>query len=91
MNYLKRKIKEINVCFSCPECNYETISKHYFIKHLNNCLREDIEDYYMDENFTLEDYIEQQTNLIDIIKEFIRPTNISNWHFYKFRPIWHIM
>jgi hypothetical protein len=83
MSYSKRNIKDINVSYSCPSCDYETIYKHYFIKHLKKCEEldeyDDYESYYIDENFTLADYIEEQSTFNQIIKQFIKSNELEKF------------
>ena len=84
MPYLLKNLKEIPNWLDCPFCgDYTTKQKHYLLNHFKKCEQydghvDDVLSYDMDDNFTVENYIEQQVNLINTMKEFIKTNELKD-------------
>jgi hypothetical protein len=76
MPYEERKISNIENSFgySCP-CEYETIRRDHFIKHVTRCL--DIESGEYEDGLTVEDYINRESNIIQLVTTFITTKYLS--------------
>ena len=67
----------------CPLCNeYSTHYETYFLKHFKTCKEyeghiDDILKYSIDDNTTIEDYINQELNCIKITKILIKSNEIE--------------
>ncbi len=84
MPYTVKSVKEIPNWLECPFCgDYSTKYKHHLINHFKNQCEEyeghidDVLSYDINENFTVEDYIEQSVNLINTTKEFIKTKELK--------------
>jgi hypothetical protein len=67
----------------CPLCSeYSTHHKSYFLKHLNSCKEyeghiDDILNFNIDENTTIEEYINRELNCITSTKQLIKSNEIE--------------
>ena len=77
----------------CPLCNeYNTRYKSYFLKHFKTCKEyeehnDDILSYEFAENITIEDYIEQKINCINITRELIRTNDLEDFKDNTYKKI----
>ncbi len=69
MPYIIKTVNDIPNWIECPLCgDYATKHKHYLINHFKKCEQyeghiDDVLSYDINEDFTVEDYIEQSVNV----------------------------
>jgi hypothetical protein len=82
--YQYHTYNDIPKWLECPVCfMYQTRHKSYFLKHFKNCEEydghiDDVEDYNIDDDTTIGDYIEKTLNCIEVTKELIRTNELKN-------------
>ena len=84
MAYTNKNIKDIPKWLGCPLCgDYETNKRRYFINHFNKCEEydghiDDIETYDIDDELSMNDYINQELNCINTTKRLIQTNELQN-------------
>jgi hypothetical protein len=83
MPYQTRTIKEIPNWLECPICEeYDTKQRNYLMNHFKKCEQyeghiDDVLSYNINENTTVEDFIEQEVNAINTVKKLIKTNELQ--------------
>ena len=78
MPYQRKTVKDIPNWLQCPICGeYDTKQRSYLMNHFKKCEQyeehiDDVLQYDIDEHTTVEDFIEQQINVINTTKKLIK-------------------
>lgn len=83
MPYQIRTIKEIPNWLQCPICGeYDTKYRSYLMKHFKRCEEyddhiDDVLSYDINQNTTVEDFMEQEVNAINTVKNLIKTNELQ--------------
>jgi hypothetical protein len=93
MPYQFKTVKDIPNWLDCPICGeYDTKHRSYLMNHFKKCEQyeghiDDVLQYDLDKNTTVEDYIEQHINLINTTKKLIQTNELLTIQNQSFNEI----
>jgi len=83
MPYQTKTVKDIPNWLQCPICDmYQTKHRSYLMNHFKKCDEydghiDDVLQYDINKDTTVEDFIEQQVNVINITKKLIQTNELN--------------